>query len=56
MKEDIIDIMIEDLKRFRKKIVTARALSDKVRTVRYLDTIIEETDNYINVLQDATID
>lgn len=56
MKEDIIDIMIEDLKRFRKKIVTARALSDKVRTVRYLDTIIEETDNYINVLKDATID
>lgn len=56
MKEDIIDIMIEDLKRFRKKIVTARSLSDKVRTVRYLDTIIEETDNYINVLRDATID
>lgn len=56
MKEDIIDIMIEDLKRFRKKIVTTRSLSDKVRTVRYLDTIIEETDNYINVLQDATIE
>ena len=56
MKEDIIDIMIDDLKRFRKKLVNARALSDKVRTVRYLDVMIEETDKYINVLQDATID
>lgn len=56
MKEDIIDIMIDDLKRFRKKIVTARALSDKIKTVRYLETIIEETDRYINVLQDAIID
>lgn len=56
MKVDIIDVMIDDLKRFRKKIVVARAMSDNPRTVGYLDTIIEETDLYINVLKDATID
>lgn len=50
MKKDEFEVMLDFLKRYRKKIVTARCLADSPKEAYELTSMLDAADEFINCL------